>query len=72
MGKSKNKEKKNNIFLKILLVFLMIIVILAGSFVGYSVYKNGWGLQSLIATALGQDEETLQNLDTINILLLRD
>lgn len=70
LGRKKDKKKKH-IFRKFLLIILLILVVFAGSFVGYSVYKNGWGFQSLLATALGQDEETLQNLDTINVLLLR-
>ena len=42
-----------------------------GIFFGYSIHKNGGGLQGILATVLGQDIEKLENLDTINILVLR-
>ena len=33
-------------------------------------YKNGWGVKSLIQTAMGQSEKKLQNLDPFTVLLL--
>ena len=67
------KNKKGNMLLKILKVFFVVALILAifiGGFVVYSGYKNGWGLSGMLATVVGHDEETLKNLDEIQILLL--
>ena len=33
-------------------------------------YKNGWGVKSLIQTAMGQSEKKLQNLEPFTVLLL--
>ena len=71
--KQKKKNKKGNILLKILKTFFIIVLLLAifiGGFVVYSGYKNGWGLSGMLATVVGHDEETLKNLDELQILLL--
>lgn len=76
MNKNKNQEKKNrknkkkHRILKAFLVIILILIALIGGFVGYSVYKNGWGVKSLIQTAMGQSEKKLQNLDPFTVLLL--
>ncbi len=76
MSKNKNQEKKNrknkkkHRILKAFLVIILILIALIGGFVGYSVYKNGWGVKSLIQTAMGQSEKKLQNLDPFTVLLL--
>ncbi len=67
MRKQKKKKKNGR---KIMLLILLIIIAL-GIFFGYSIHKNGGGLQGILATVLGQDIEKLENLDTINILVLR-
>lgn len=67
---SKKPKKKRRIFLKIFLAIVFLIVIAVGGFVGYSTYKNGWGLQGILQTALGQDKETLENLDPFTVLIL--
>ena len=56
MSKNRNQEKKNSKnkkkhrILKAFLVIILILIALIGGFVGYSVYKNGWGVKSLIQT----------------------
>ncbi len=76
MSKNRNQEKKNSKnkkkhrILKAFLVIILILIALIGGFVGYSVYKNGWGVKSLIQTAMGQSEKKLQNLEPFTVLLL--
>lgn len=76
MSKNRNQEKKNrknkkkHRILKAFLVIILILIALIGGFVGYSVYKNGWGVKSLIQTAMGQSEKKLQNLEPFTVLLL--
>lgn len=58
--------------MKKVVVFIVIISLtILGGYLGYSISKNGGGLQGLLATVLGQDAEKLENLDTINVLVLR-
>ena len=72
MGKrKKDKEKKKRHIGKIIFVIILILLIFLGSFFGYLIYRNGGGMQGLVATVLGQDEEKLQNLDPLNVLILR-
>ena len=69
MGKKKNKDKKKSS--NVIVSIVMLLVIACGAFLGYSIAKNGGGLQGILATVLGQDIDELQDLDTINILVLR-
>lgn len=66
---SKPKRKKKNKVLLIILVILLIILIIAGSWFGYRVYKNGGGLQGVLATIVGHDENTLKNLPKVYCLV---
>lgn len=68
--KSKTKKKKK-IFGKLIAIIIVFLFTGLGAYLGYSISKNGGGLQGLLATVLGQDIEDLQDLDTINILVLR-
>lgn len=65
----KNKKKKRGIGKKIILVILFIIL-LAGSILGYKVYKNGGGAKGLLMTAMGHDKDTILTLDKIYCLIL--
>ncbi len=47
----------------------MVILFIAG-FVGYSAYKNGWGVKGMIQTAMGQDEKKLADLDPLTVLIM--
>ena len=67
------KNKKNKKLGRIILVvFLIILIILAGFGIRFAIQvdKNGGGLQGIIATVLGQDENTLANLEPIYCLLM--
>ncbi len=66
---SKPKRKKKSKVLLIILVILLIILIIAGSWFGYRVYKNGGGLQGVLATIVGHDENTLKNLPKVYCLV---
>ena len=67
---SKKVKKKKHILLKILLFILLIMVLFIGGFVGYSTYKNGWGVKGMIQTAMGQDAKKLENLDPFTVLIM--
>ena len=68
-GKNKKQKKKNKVLRVILIILLMIALFIAG-FVGYSAYKNGWGLKGMIQTAIGQDEKKLADLDPLTVLIM--
>ena len=67
---SKKRKKKKHILLKILLFILTCMVLFIGGFVGYSTYKNGWGVKGIIQTAMGQDEKKLKNLEPFTVLIM--
>lgn len=69
MNKEK-KKKKGHKALKVILVILVIILVLLGGFVSYSTYKNGWGWQGILATMMGHSQETVEELDEFQVLLL--
>lgn len=71
MEKKKEKNKKSHIG-KFIIILILLLIMCLGSFFGYTVYKNGGGLQGVLATVLGQDMEQLEDLDAINILILRN
>lgn len=68
--KDKTKKKKKHIG-KIVITIILLIMIALGAFLGYSIHINGGGLQGLLATLLGQNAEKLEDLDPINVLVLR-
>lgn len=68
--KKQKKKKKKHIFLKLFLTLVFIVVLCAGVFVGYSTYKNGWGVKGMIQTAMGQDQEKLKDLNPFTVLCL--
>lgn len=67
------KEKENFSFLKFLiklfLIILLLIIIISGLFY-YKVEQNGGGIRGAIITVLGLSPEEIENLESINILLL--
>ncbi len=69
-NKKNKKIKKKHKVLRVILILLVIIILFIGGFVGYSAYKNGWGVKGLIQTAMGQDEEKLADLDPFTVLIL--
>ena len=68
--KKKRKKKKKNTG-KVAFMFIVIVMLVLGAYLGYSISINGGGLQGLLATILNQDANKLKNLDTIHVLLLR-
>lgn len=77
--KARNKEKnveikteknKSHKVLKFFLSLIFIGIIIIGGFIGYSVYKNGWGVKAIIQTAMGQDEKKLENLEPFTVLIM--
>ena len=68
--RSKEKKKKKGIG-RIILIILLFLMIAFGAYFGYSISVNGGGLQGLLATVLDQDTSKLEELDPINVLLLR-
>lgn len=65
------KEKKGKKIIKFFVILLFIVIISFGAYFGVMVYKNGGGLQGILATTLGQTPETLKDLDTVYVLVLR-
>ena len=67
--KNKTEKKKKRIFLRVVLILLLIILV-AGSVFAYKVYKNGGGIQGVLKTSLGHDENTVNNLEKLYCLIL--
>lgn len=65
----REKKKKSKILKKILLFLLIALIILIGWIV-YRTQKNGGGMQGLLSTLVGHNEETLKNLQPIQVLLM--
>lgn len=73
--KSKNKrevkgKKKKSKVLKKTLIFLLLVLIILIAGITYRTQKNGGGLQGLLSTLVGHDEDTLKNLEQIQVLLM--
>lgn len=62
----KNKKKK------VLIIVLSILLIILGiaTFITYRSHKNGGGLQGLLSTMVGHNEETLKDLPEMQFLLM--
>lgn len=67
--RKKEKKKKSKILKKILILLILILIILVAG-ITYKTQKNGGGLQGLLSTLVGHDEETLENLEQIQVLLM--
>ena len=65
----KNKTKKFKI-LKTLLLIIFLVILLGIGYLAYGTLKNGGGTQGLVATALGQTKEEIENLEPFSALLL--
>ena len=68
-NKKKNKKKKSKILNKILLILVIILITLAVG-IAYKTKQNGGGMQGLLSTLVGHNEETLKNLEPIQVLLM--
>lgn len=65
----KKKKKKSKVIRKILFLIIIALIIYMGIF-GYKSHINGGGIQGMLATLVGNDKETLEELDPIQFLLL--
>lgn len=63
-------RKSNRKAMKTVVTILLIFIIGCFSFLGYKIQRNGGGLSGLLATMLGEDEESLENLQPIQILVM--
>ena len=67
--KVKKKKKKSKVLKRILIGLIILLLVLVIG-ITYKVQKNGGGLQGLLSTLVGHDEETLKNLEPIQVLLM--
>jgi len=65
----KKNKKKSKIWSKILIFLLLVLIALVVGVV-YKTKQNGGGLQGLLTTIVGHDEETLKNLEPMQVLLM--
>lgn len=65
----KNPKKRNKIIGRILIIILLGIIAFCSWFL-YKMNKNGGGLSGAIATVVGHDEFTKENLDEFQVLIL--
>ena len=68
--KTKNKKLKKHIFLKSLLIIIILILLSIIAYFILGTLKNGGGTQGLVATAIGQTKEEIENLEPFSALLL--
>ena len=71
--KDKEKKKKHPILrgiLKFFLIIIVLVVLFVGGFIGYSTYKNGWGLTGMLKTAVGSKVESPEELGEFRVLIL--
>lgn len=71
--KEKMNKKKHPVLrgiLKFFLIVVLLIILFIGGFIGYSTYKNGWGLKGVIKTAVGSTVKTPEELGEFRTLIL--
>ena len=68
--KNKKEHKFLKAILKVLLTIVILIVLFVGGFIGYSVYKNGWGIKGIIKTAIGSEGKSAEELGEFQVLIL--
>ena len=70
MAKKEKKEKKKPGILRKILIFLILVLVIFAGYIAYRTQKNGGGMQGLLSTLVGHNENTLQNLDVLQVLLM--
>ena len=65
----KRKNKKRSFLKKLLVIIIFIILLILGYFI-YGTINNGGGTQGLVATAMGQTQKEIENLEPFSALLL--
>lgn len=64
------KKSKNRTAMKIVIVFLILLVLAGVGAVTYKIKNNGGGMTGFLATILGEDSTTLENLEPIRVLVM--
>ena len=67
---NKNKTKKKSKVLSKILIFLVFVLIVLVLGIIYKSKQNGGGMQGLLSTLVGHDEDTIKNLEPIQVLLM--
>lgn len=67
--RDKKEKKKSKVLKRILIALVVVLIILVGG-ITYKTQKNGGGIQGLLSALVGHDEETLKNLEPIQVLLM--
>lgn len=67
---NRKENKKGFRFGRFLGWLILFAIVISGVVLGVKVHENGGGIQGIIATFLGHNEETLENLDTFYILAM--
>ena len=68
--KTKTSPKKKSNKLGKVLLFLIVVLIALIATIVYKTQQNGGGMTGLLSVLVGHDEETLKNLDPIQVLLM--
>jgi len=68
-SKKVKKVKKSNKLGKVLIFLIIILIALIGMII-YKAKQNGGGMTGLLSVLVGHNEETLKNLDPIQVLLM--
>ena len=69
-NRNRRKTKAKKTTGKKILIGILIVLLLGIAWFTYRTYKNGWGLSGMLATVVGQDENTKKNLSEIKVLIL--
>lgn len=69
-NKHNNKTKKKSSMSGKILILLLIILIGLALGISYKTKQNGGGMQGLLSTLVGHNEETLKNLEPMQVLLM--
>ena len=69
-NKNIKKKKKSFRLGRFICWIILIALFVSGITLGVKVHENGGGIQGFLSAILGQDEETLKNLDTIYVLVM--
>lgn len=69
-NKRNKKNKKSRKIVKRVIIIILLLIIICVAIFSAKVVRNGGGLQGLLATLVGQTEETRKNMQEIQVLIL--
>ena len=70
-SKKKNvKKRKNRAVMRVVVTLLLLFVVTLIALFVHRIYQNGGGLSGTLATILGEDKESLENLEPIQVLIM--